>query len=154
MFNLVVYFSQGGTIGCTDYTVLLFVFKQVPLIWACVMPELCERAYPSSRSLVSLPIQPFFPCSSIVENAPLTARLLETPLCHVFCIRFRFSFWRRFSVARSFTVIFCNQELSRKSGCQVLQTNATTLGHAESLTPIFDLTLLGEFNFTVSFSVY
>ena len=117
------------------------------------MPELCERAYLSSHGLVSMPVQPFsmqpyrgkrpFDCP-VAGNAPLSRVLYPFP----------FQFLTTFLGCKVFHSFFCNQELSRKSGCQVLQTNATTLGHAESLTPIFDLTLLGEFNFTVSFSVY
>ena len=103
---------------------------------------------------VSTPVQPFFmqpyrgkrplDCP-VVGNAPLSRVLYPFP------IQFLTTF---LGCKVSHSYFFCNQELSRSSGCQDLQTNATTLGRAESLTPIFDLTLLGEFDFTDSFLIY
>ena len=154
MSSLVIYLSQGVY---TDFTLIRFYFLHLSespwseraLCQTCVNVLISPHVVwcPCRFSLI-FSMQLYhgkrpFDCP-VAGNAPLSRVLYPLP----------FQFLTTFLGCRSFKVIFCNQELSRKSGCQVLQTNATTLGHAESLTPIFDLTLLGEFDSTVSFSIY
>ena len=78
----------------------------------------------------------------VVGNAPLSRVLYPFPIL-VFNDVSRFQGPSRLS--------YCNQDLLRKSECQEIQASATTLGRAGSLTHIFDLTFLGEFDFTVPF---
>ena len=116
------------------------------------MPELSERAYLSSRVNAG---SAFFHAALTWKTPTFLPGSWKRPFvtCFVSVSDLVFNDVSRFQVILS-QLFYCNQELSRKSGCQDLQINATTLGRAESLTPIFDLTLLGEFDFTDSFLIY
>ena len=91
-----------------------------------------------------------FSCSPNVENAHFSA-WLETPPCHVVCIRFRFLVFKDVSRFEGPSrQSFCNQDLILKSGWQI-QASVTTRVRAGSLTHTFDLIFLGEFDFVVPF---
>ena len=92
-----------------------------------------------------MPDQPLF-MQPTRGNAPLSAQLLKTPLCHVFGT-VSVSVFNDVYRLQVLSIIFCNQELLWKSGCQVLITSSITLGPAGSLMPILGLTSRGEFNF-------
>ena len=67
------------------------------------------------------------------------------------CIRFRFLVFKDVSRFEGPSrQSFCNQDLLLKSEWQI-QASATTRVRAGSLTHTFDLTFLGEFDFTVPF---
>ena len=115
------------------------------------MPELSERAYLSSRVNAG---SAFFHAALTWKTPTFLPGSWKRPFvtCFVSVSDLVFNDVSRFQgLSRLF---YCNQELSRKSGCQDLQTSVTTLGRAESLTPIFDLTFLGEFDFTDPFLIY
>ena len=114
-------------------------FKYARAERACLSLLTCQRR-------VSL-----FSCSPNVENAHFSAWWLETPICHVFCIRFRLVFNDVSKFQGLLSLFYCNQEFLRRSVCPVIQASATTPGRAGSLTPIFGLTFLGEFDFTDPF---
>ena len=106
--------------------------------WTCLSHLTCQRRFS------------LFSCRHSVENAHFSA-WLETPLCHVVCIRFRFLVFKDVSRFEGPSrQSFCNQDLLLKSEWQI-QASATTRVRAGSLTHTFDLIFLGEFDFAVPF---
>ena len=112
------------------------------------MPELSERAYPSSRVNAG---SAFFHAALTWKTPTFLPDGWKRPFvtCFVSVSDLVFNDVSQFQGLLS--LIYCNQESSRRSVCQEIQASATTPGRAGSLTPIFDLTFLGEFDFTDPF---
>ena len=112
------------------------------------MPELSERAYLSSRVNAG---SAFFHTALSWRTPPFLPGSWKRPFvtCFVSVSDLVFNDVSKFQGPSS--LFYCNQEFLRRSICPVIQASATTPGRAGSLTPIFGLTFLGEFDFTDPF---
>ena len=115
------------------------------------MPGLSERAYPSSRVNTG---SAFLHAALTWKTPTFLPDGWKRPFvtCFLSVSDLVFNNVSRFQGLLS--LFYCNQEFLRRSVCPEIQASATTPGRAGSLTPIFDLTFLGEFDFTDPFLIY
>ena len=114
------------------------------------MLELIERAYLSSRVNAG---SAFFHAAITWKTPTFLHGNWKRPFvtCFVSVSDLVFNDVSRFEGPSRLS--YCSQDLLRKSECQI-QASATTRVHAGSLTHTFDLTFLGEFDFTVPFLMF